>query len=144
MKALIVYFSRAGENIVGDEREIIEKGFTEIVAEKGMSGAELSRLISLSTGVYSQWNTGKQKPSNRTLKKIAEVLDVDISALLADGEKMKKTSPSKMEDEVYEKYEIELITALRELPKSQRVNAANSVISLLRGLSYPDVDEEEK
>ena len=109
-----------------------------------MSGAELSRLISLSTGVYSQWNTGKQKPSNRTLKKIAEVLDVDISALLADGEKMKKTSPSKMEDEVYEKYEIELITALRELPKSQRVNAANSVISLLRGLSYPDVDEEEK
>lgn len=34
MKALVVYFSRAGENIVNDEREIIEKGFTEIFAEK--------------------------------------------------------------------------------------------------------------
>lgn len=34
MKALVVYFSRTGENIVRDEREIIEKGFTEIVAEK--------------------------------------------------------------------------------------------------------------
>ena len=34
MKALVVYFSRVGENIVREEREIIEKGFTEIVAEK--------------------------------------------------------------------------------------------------------------
>jgi len=34
MATLVVYFSRAGENIVNDEREIIEKGFTEIFAEK--------------------------------------------------------------------------------------------------------------
>ena len=46
MKALIVYFSRAGENIVGDEREIIEKGFTEIVAEKiqKLTGGALIKL----------------------------------------------------------------------------------------------------
>jgi len=34
MKPLIVYFSRAGENVVFGDTEIIEKGFTEIVAEK--------------------------------------------------------------------------------------------------------------
>ena len=34
MAVLVVYFSRAGENIVDDKREIISKGFTEIVAEK--------------------------------------------------------------------------------------------------------------
>ncbi len=46
MKALIVYFSRAGENIVGDKREIIEKGFTEIVAEKiqKITGGALIKL----------------------------------------------------------------------------------------------------
>ena len=46
MKALIVYFSRAGENIVGDEREIVEKGFTEIVAEKiqKLTGGALIKL----------------------------------------------------------------------------------------------------
>lgn len=46
MKALIVYFSRAGENIVGDKREIIEKGFTEIVAEKiqKLTGGALIKL----------------------------------------------------------------------------------------------------
>ena len=46
MKCLVAYFSRTGENIVRDEREIIEKGFTEIVAEKicGMVGGTLLKL----------------------------------------------------------------------------------------------------
>ena len=46
MKALIVYFSRAGENIVGDQREIIEIGFTEKVAEKiqKLTGGALIKL----------------------------------------------------------------------------------------------------
>ena len=34
MATLVVFFSHTGENIVGGEREIIEKGFTKIVAEK--------------------------------------------------------------------------------------------------------------
>ena len=34
MASLIVYFSHTGENIVDGNREIIHKGFTEIVAEK--------------------------------------------------------------------------------------------------------------
>ena len=34
MKKLIVYFSRIGENSVNGEIEVIEKGYTEIIAEK--------------------------------------------------------------------------------------------------------------
>ena len=34
MKTLVVYFSRTGENSVNGELEVIEKGFTEIIAEK--------------------------------------------------------------------------------------------------------------
>lgn len=47
MATLVVYFSRAGENIVNDKREIIEKGFTEIVAEKiqKMTGGALIKLL---------------------------------------------------------------------------------------------------
>ena len=46
MASLIVYFSRAGENIVDDKREIIEKGFIEIVAEKiqKITGGALIKL----------------------------------------------------------------------------------------------------
>lgn len=34
MKSLVVYFSRAGENSVNGKIEMIEKGYTEIVAQK--------------------------------------------------------------------------------------------------------------
>ena len=46
MKALVVYFSRVGENSVNGEMEVIKKGFTEIVAEKiaKKTGAVLFKL----------------------------------------------------------------------------------------------------
>ena len=46
MKSLIVYFSRTGENSVEGAIENIEKGFTEIVAEKiaQYTGGELYKL----------------------------------------------------------------------------------------------------
>ena len=34
MKALVVYFSRIGENSVNGQTQVIKKGFTEILAEK--------------------------------------------------------------------------------------------------------------
>ena len=34
MKKLVVYFSRVGENSLNGEKQIINKGFTEILAEK--------------------------------------------------------------------------------------------------------------
>jgi len=47
MKALVVYFSRTGENYINGEIETINKGFTSIVAEKiaQFTGAELYPLI---------------------------------------------------------------------------------------------------
>lgn len=46
MKALIVYFSRTGENSVNGEMQIITKGFTETLAEKiaAKTGGELFKL----------------------------------------------------------------------------------------------------
>lgn len=46
MKTLVVYFSRTGENSVRGEIEYINKGFTEIVAEKiaNYTGGELYKL----------------------------------------------------------------------------------------------------
>ena len=46
MKALVVYFSRVGENSVNGRIEIINKGFTEILAEKSASltGAAMFKI----------------------------------------------------------------------------------------------------
>lgn len=54
------------------------------LAKKGLTGADLSRMIGVSSGVYSQWNTRATKPSNKSLSKIAQALDVDVSELLPD------------------------------------------------------------
>ena len=56
-----------------------------LLSERGMTGAELSRAIGVSTGTYSQWNKRLTKPSNKNLKKIADVLGVTVTDLTASG-----------------------------------------------------------
>ena len=57
-----------------------------LLDKKGMSGSELSLAAGLSNSVYSQWNTGKTKPSRKALFNVARVLDVDVSEILPDLE----------------------------------------------------------
>lgn len=52
----------------------------------GLSGAELCRGIGLSNSIYSQWNTGKVVPSNKTLGKIASFLNIPVESIVADKE----------------------------------------------------------
>lgn len=68
-----------------------------ILVDRKMSGAELSRQIGVSSGVFSQWNTKRTKPSLRNISKIAAVLDVPAGALMPDSETeaTKKSAPSK-------------------------------------------------
>lgn len=63
--------------------ESIDK-INQILAQRGMSGAALSKMIGLSTGTYSTWNTGSRKISKINLHKIASALDVPYEELLPD------------------------------------------------------------
>lgn len=62
--------------------EVIDK-INELLAINGMTGADLSRAIGLSSGAYSQWNKRTTRPSNKTLKKIADYFGVTVSDILA-------------------------------------------------------------
>lgn len=68
-----------------------------ILARKGLSGADLERMIGVSNSVYSQWNTRQTKPSKRSLAKVAEALQVDVLEILPDGNQNEKPIP---EDEL--------------------------------------------
>ena len=57
--------------------------------ERGMNGAELSRAIGVSSAVYSQWNTRKTAPSNKSIAKVAAVLGVHVSDLTGEAQKEK-------------------------------------------------------
>lgn len=52
----------------------------------GKNGADLSRALGLSNSIYSQWNTGKSKPSPQKLPAIAEFLGVSVEDILPDDE----------------------------------------------------------
>lgn len=58
-----------------------------LLKERGMNGAELSRAIGVSSAVYSQWNTRKTAPSNKSIAKVAAVLGVPVSELTGEGQK---------------------------------------------------------
>lgn len=62
--------------------DIIKKRMNAV----GLTGAELSRKIGVSSGVYSQWNTGRSEPSPQNLAKIAAVLNCDVEDLLPGQE----------------------------------------------------------
>ena len=55
MKALVVYFSRVGENSVNGRIEIIKKGFTEILAEKiaSLTGSAMYKIEPKETYPFS-------------------------------------------------------------------------------------------
>lgn len=59
----------------------------ERLAVIGKTGAEMSRDLGLSNSAYSQWNTGKTKPSKKTLALIAPYLETNAEYLLTGNEK---------------------------------------------------------
>ena len=53
-----------------------------LLAQKGISAAQMSRDLGFSNGLYSQWKSGLQKPSAKKLTKIAEYFGVTVDYLL--------------------------------------------------------------
>lgn len=58
--------------------EIINK----LLKDKGISAAKMMNELGFSSGLYSQWKSGKQKPSREKLEKIANYFNVSVDYLL--------------------------------------------------------------
>ena len=56
----------------------------DILNKKGISAAKMMRDLGFSSGLFSQWKTGKQKPSLSKLEMIADYLGVTITELRFD------------------------------------------------------------
>ena len=65
------------------------------LAKHNMTGADLERKLGVSRSVYSQWNTGKTKPSMKSLGRIAELFDISVADLLPDNEKTASATEAK-------------------------------------------------
>ena len=80
MKKLIVYFSRIGENSVNGKIEVIEKGYTEIIAEKiakYVDDAELWKLEPEEPYPFSYEECVKRANSEGWVKYINKIESLD-------------------------------------------------------------------
>ena len=60
------------------------------LAELGMSKADFYKLSGISSASFSQWNTGKYKPSENKLRSAAECLGVSFEYLCGVEQKTEK------------------------------------------------------
>lgn len=95
----------------------------------GMSGAELCRRIGVSTGVYSQWNKGRNEISKKNLKKIADVFGVSVMELLPDEDNKNTATLSDGKYRQYINQITEMLPLLSEEGAKLAVSAVEQIIS---------------
>lgn len=86
------------------------------LTELSMSKADFYEKSGISSASYSQWNTGKYKPSKVKLQKAAEVLGLDVNYLcygIVENEK----SPDEF---VLTEGEKDLLELFRLIPEDQQ------------------------
>lgn len=66
----------------------------ELLAKKGVTGAEMSRACGFSNAVFSQWKSRKQNPSATKISKMAEYFGVSLEYLMTGEEKEKPAAKS--------------------------------------------------
>lgn len=69
------------------------------LSKQGKNGAALCEFLGVSSGVYSQWNTGRTSPRKSKLPLIAEYLGVSVDDLMPD-ENIKKEAPIPTDEEL--------------------------------------------
>lgn len=57
-----------------------------LLKQKGIAGYRMCSDIGLSNATFSQWNTGKTKPTEKNLRKVADHFNVPYETLLPDDE----------------------------------------------------------
>lgn len=98
-----------------------------VLKERGLTGADLSRKIGLSTAVYSQWNTRKTKPSNKNLVRVAEALEVPVSALTGERKEEPSVSSGELNAEDMEFWKKEIENASPETLKEIIIRATEKL-----------------
>ena len=98
--------------------------FEQLLQKRGMSSYEVSKLSGVSQATLSDWKNGKSIPRNKTLKKIADVLNVSGAYLLGEEkEKTPDTNVSEVDKKIYE-----LFNALTDEQKQLFLNLAEQMI----------------
>lgn len=94
-----------------------------IMGEKNITAAQLCKTIGISSGNFSDWRSGKCKPTKAVLFALAQQLGVTPEYLLGETdnrEKAEEKTPSKiLEDEPMSEKEKQMWEILKNVPEDQ-------------------------
>lgn len=97
------------------------------LSEIGMTKAEFYKKSGISSASFSQWRTGKYKPSEKNLTKAAEVLGVSYSYLL-NGVEEKEIAPTTTgKSDVLDEVDIAFYGDYKELDEDDRATIRDMV-----------------
>lgn len=63
----------------------------ELMQEKGIKGAQITRDLGVSSGNISDWKSGKASPSSAVLVALANYLDTTVEYLTGESDEKEKT-----------------------------------------------------
>ena len=92
----------------------------KLLSECKKSGSRMCKELGLSSGVYSQWVSGRSTPSRHTLLLIANYFGVPYTDLLPDDETNEKTPAPQSEG--LSGLDQDLVKAILSLSESEKVS----------------------
>ena len=99
------------------------------LAKQQKNGSDLCEYLGVSSGVYSQWNTGRTNPRKSKMPVIAEYLGVNVEDIQGEDE-TKKENPTSVAADGVDELDKEALDIMHQLPPEKRAAG----LAMLRGL----------
>lgn len=97
------------------------------LSEIGMTKAEFYKKSGISSASFSQWRTGKYKPSEKNLVKAAEVLGVSYSYLLGGVEEKEIAPTTAGKSDVLDQVDLAFYGEYKELSEDDKETVRDMV-----------------
>ena len=131
--------------------------YARIRDEKNLSDAQVAKKAGIGRSTFSDWKSGRSKPKDEKMRKIAEALDMNYFELIDYSEHLSPTSPTRkildyvIKDKKFDEYvleatpESELLAECIEKVKKIPDHTLKTVKSYLDFLlSQSQADEPDK
>lgn len=103
----------------------------ELRERNGYSQRELAEMIGVPPGTVAMWEKGRRNPKHEAVENMAKALVCDISYLMGNTDVPITLKPIEEIFEGLSEKEIELFTALRELPPDEYEKKMEEIIFFL-------------
>ena len=122
--------------------------FEQLLRERGVTAYRVAKDTGINPSAFSDWKSGKSKPKNPRLQKIADYFGVSIEWLLGNTEVRNIPDPKSggaliINENPLSANERELIDMYRQLPPELQKMIADNIKACYRVSAKDKLDEEK-